>query len=56
MITGVLTDDTCPDCGEPLLDTSISDRFLILDCPGCGHRTAWQLTDAPARPGETEDT
>jgi hypothetical protein len=55
MITGWLSDDDCPDCGGPLLDTSTSDRLLVLDCPGCGYHASWHITDRPARPGETED-
>jgi hypothetical protein len=45
LITGWLAPDDCPDCGGPLLDTSTSDRFLVLECPGCGGRTRWHLTD-----------
>ena len=45
MITGWLAPDDCPDCAGPLLDTSTSDRFLVLECPGCGYRTRWHLTD-----------
>lgn len=45
MITGWLAPDDCPDCAGPLLDTSTSDRFLVLECPGCGYRTCWYLTD-----------
>ena len=45
LITGWLAPDDCPDCGGPLLDTSTSDRFLVLECPGCGYRTRWHLTD-----------
>lgn len=55
MITGWLSDDDCPDCGGPLLDTSTSQQQLALDCPGCGYHATWQLTDDPAGPGETED-
>ena len=45
MITGWLAPDDCPYCHGPLLDTSTSDRFLVLECPGCGYRTRWRLTD-----------
>ena len=45
MITGWLAPDDCPDCHGPLLDTSTSDRFLVLECPGCGYHTRWHLTD-----------
>ena len=38
MITGWLAPEDCPDCGGPLLDTSTSDEFLTLACPGCGYR------------------
>lgn len=57
MINGWLSDDDCPDCGGPLLDTSTSDRSLTLDCPGCGYHATWRITDHDhlARPGETED-
>ncbi len=58
MITGWLSDDDCPDCGGPLLDTSADDLVLALDCPGCGYSASWHITDPddrPARPGEAED-
>jgi DNA-directed RNA polymerase subunit M/transcription elongation factor TFIIS len=45
LITGWLAPDDCPDCGGPLLDTSTDERFLVLDCPGCGYHTRWHLTD-----------
>ncbi len=58
MITGWLSDDDCPDCGGPLLDTSTDNRLLMLDCPGCGYHASWHITDPdnrPAEPGETGD-
>jgi uncharacterized Zn finger protein (UPF0148 family) len=54
VITGWLAPEDCPDCGGPLLDTSTSDRFLTLECPGCGYRTHWQTGPADTDPGETE--
>jgi hypothetical protein len=45
LITGWLAPDDCPVCSGPLLDTSTSDRFLVLECPGCGYHTRWRLTD-----------
>ena len=56
MITGWLAPEDCPDCGGPLLDTSTDDRFLILECPGCGYRARWYTTDHddPATPGDEE--
>ncbi len=54
MITGWLAPEDCPDCGGPLLDTSADDRFLTLECPGCGFRTRWHTTDPDPDPGETE--
>ena len=53
MTTGWLSPEDCPDCGGPLLDTSTSEEFLLLECPGCGYRTRWHTTD-PDDPGETE--
>jgi len=50
MITGWLAPEDCPDCGGPLLDTSTSDQFLTLECPGCGYRIRWHATD----PGDKE--
>ena len=36
---GWLSSEDCPDCGGPLLDTSTGDeRFITLECPGCGYR------------------
>jgi len=58
VITGWLSDDDCPDCGGPLLDTSTDNRLLMLDCPGCGYHASWHITDPdnrPAEPGETGD-
>ena len=52
MITGWLAPEDCPDCGGPLLDTSTSDRFLTLECPGCGYRTRWHTTPGP---GDDQD-
>src|SRR6185437_12279423 len=52
-----VSDDDCPDCGGPLLDTSTDDLVLVLDCPGCGYHATWHITDPdnrPAAPGETE--
>jgi ribosomal protein S27AE len=61
VITGWLSGEDCPDCGGPLLDTSHSDRLLILACPGCGYSITWHATDHaapslddPAEPGDTE--
>jgi hypothetical protein len=63
MITGWLSPEDCPDCGGPLLDTSVSDRLLVLACPGCGYAATWHATDPgsaqsgtddPTDPGETE--
>ena len=54
MITGWLAPEDCPDCGGPLLETSPSARFLILECPGCGYRIAWHATD-PGDPGDPGD-
>jgi uncharacterized Zn finger protein (UPF0148 family) len=61
VITGWLAGEDCPDCGGPLLETSTHPDRLILECPGCGYRTAWHTTDhptpdpdIPARPGEQE--
>jgi hypothetical protein len=60
VITGWLAPEDCPDCGGPLLDTSPSDQFLTLECPGCGYRARWYATnhddpstEDPAEPGET---
>jgi hypothetical protein len=50
MITGWLSPEDCPGCGGPLLDTSTSDRLLILACPGCGYAATWHATD----PGDTD--
>jgi len=63
MISGWLAEDDCPDCGGPLLDTSTSSRYLVLDCPGCGYHASWHITspepdppdDNPAGPGDAED-
>jgi uncharacterized Zn finger protein (UPF0148 family) len=44
-ITGWLSGEDCPDCGGPLLDTSDSDRLLLLACPGCGYTATWHATD-----------
>jgi hypothetical protein len=44
-ITGWLSGEDCPDCGGPLLDTSTSPALLILECPGCGYRATWHITD-----------
>jgi hypothetical protein len=66
MITGWLSPEDCPDCGGPLLDTSTTDRFLVLACPGCGYTATWHATDPdddttgelgdpPAEPGPTTD-
>jgi hypothetical protein len=56
VITGWLSPDDCPDCGGPLLDTSTSDRLLVLACPGCGYAATWHATapDIPA-PGDLAD-
>ncbi len=60
MITGWLSDEDCPDCQGPLLDTSTSPHLLIVECPGCGYRASWHITDPdtsdadPADAGETE--
>ena len=55
MSTGWLSPEDCPDCGGPLLDTSISEEFLLLECPGCGYRIRWHTADPdPTDPGETE--
>jgi uncharacterized Zn finger protein (UPF0148 family) len=56
VITGWLAPEDCPDCGGPLLDTSTSGRFLTLECPGCGYRITWNITDdtGPAELGEQE--
>jgi hypothetical protein len=61
VITGWLSPEDCPDCGGPLLDTSTTDRLLVLACPGCGYAASWHATDPddpgtddPADPGETE--
>jgi hypothetical protein len=45
VITGWLSDDDCPDCGGPLLDTSTSPAVLTLDCPGCCYHATWHITD-----------
>jgi uncharacterized Zn finger protein (UPF0148 family) len=45
MITGWLAGEDCPDCGGPLLETSTGPRFLILECPGCGHCDTWHTDD-----------
>jgi len=41
VITGWLSDEDCPACGGPLLETL--DRphrgMVTLACPGCGHTT-----------------
>jgi len=44
-ITGWLSPEDCPDCGGPLLDTSDTDRLLVLACPGCGYTATWHATD-----------
>jgi hypothetical protein len=54
LITGWLAPDDCPDCAGPLLDTSTSDRSLVLECPGCGYRTRWHLTDPDSDEMEAE--
>jgi hypothetical protein len=58
VITGWLAPEDCPDCGGPLLDTSTSGRFLTLECPGCGYRACWNVTDPddtdPAELGDWE--
>ena len=57
MITGWLSPEDCPDCGGPLLDTSTDDRFLTLECPGCGYHARWhanQTATDPGNPGEME--
>jgi hypothetical protein len=63
LITGWLSGDDCPHCGGPLLDTSTSDRLLVLECPGCAYRSVWHTTpgpgthpdtDHPATPGDRE--
>ena len=53
MTTGWLSPEDCPDCGGPLLDTSTSEEFLILECPGCGYRTRWQPPADPDDPTPT---
>jgi uncharacterized Zn finger protein (UPF0148 family) len=45
VINGWLSDEDCPDCGGPLLDTSTGPELLVLDCPGCGYHTQWHVTD-----------
>ena len=52
MITGWLAGEDCPDCGGPLLETSISGEFLILECPECGYRITWPTTDPDDHPGD----
>jgi uncharacterized Zn finger protein (UPF0148 family) len=52
---GWLAGEDCPDCGGPLLETSTGPRFLVLECPGCGYRTVWHLTDDPES-GDPTDT
>jgi uncharacterized Zn finger protein (UPF0148 family) len=51
VITGWLAGEDCPDCGGPLLETSTSAAFLTLECPECGYRTTWHVTD-PDHPGD----
>jgi hypothetical protein len=56
-ITGWLSGEDCPDCGGPLLDTSTGPALLILECPGCGYRATWHITDSDPDdpdPGEAE--
>ena len=53
MITGWLAGEDCPGCGGPLLETSPGPRFLILECPGCGHRAIWHPDD-PDDPDDKE--
>jgi uncharacterized Zn finger protein (UPF0148 family) len=48
VITGWLSDEDCPDCGGPLLDTSTGPRLLTLACPGCGYTVTWHATDPDA--------
>jgi len=60
MISGWLADEDCPDCGGPLLDTSIGQAYLTLACPGCGYTATWHATDhdtsqdRPSAPGDQE--
>jgi hypothetical protein len=54
VITGWLSGEDCPDCDGPLLDTSTSPDLLILECPGCGYRDVWRITDPDADPDEPE--
>jgi ribosomal protein S27E len=35
-----------------LLETSIGPRFLILECPGCGHRATWHTGDLDDKESE----
>jgi len=44
MSVGWLSSEDCPDCGGPLLDVSTEERFITLECPGCGYRTRWHAT------------
>jgi hypothetical protein len=45
VITGWLSPEDCPDCEDPLLDTSTGPRLLTLACPGCGYQATWHATD-----------
>jgi len=59
MSVGWLSSEDCPDCGGPLLDISTCDRFIDLECPGCGYAVRWHATPAdpepnPGDPGEME--
>jgi uncharacterized Zn finger protein (UPF0148 family) len=50
---GWLSGEDCPDCDGPLLETSTGPRFLILECPGCGYRTVWHITDDGPDPDDS---
>ncbi len=53
--TGWLAPEDCPDCGGPLLETSTGPRFLVLECPGCGHHVTWH-TDDPDDPDDGKES
>jgi len=57
VITGWLSGEDCPDCGGPLLDTSTDGQVLTLECPGCGYRASWHITDPddPACPAADQE-
>jgi uncharacterized Zn finger protein (UPF0148 family) len=52
VIDGWLSEEDCPDCGGPLLETGDCAHVLTLECPECAYRVTWQTTDTSDREAE----